>query len=99
MSGFPRDRATVELKNVASVRATSLKIARPVGVNPPPKLVRVESIAVVSDDQFVSTAKVAKDMLSRKHMMWLWALCVCEYTMEVWIIPETIDFLERTQAL
>ena len=46
-------------------------------MNPtPPELVRVESIAVVPISQFISTMKVAEDMLIHKHMSWLRALYV-----------------------
>ena len=40
------------------------------------ELVRVESVAVIPYAQFVSAAKVAENVLSRKHMSWLRALYV-----------------------
>jgi hypothetical protein len=53
------------------VRASSFDIAGPIGIDPTPELVRMESVAVIPYAQFVSNAKVAEDVLSRKHMSWL----------------------------
>jgi hypothetical protein len=49
------------------MRSAGISVTGPIGIDPTPELVRVESVAVIPYAQFVSAAKVAEDVLSRMH--------------------------------